>query len=48
MQSISILAPNGNAATWYVDRAGAGALKSAITKHLASNLETIFLSMSLN
>lgn len=29
MHSISILASNGSAATWYVERAGAGAGKSA-------------------
>jgi hypothetical protein len=29
MHSISILASNGNAATWYVERAGAGEGKSA-------------------
>lgn len=33
MHSISILASSGNAATWYVDLAGAGAGKSAIQKN---------------
>ena len=48
MHSISIRASNGNAATWYVDRAGAGAWKSVMTKHLASKTESKFLTMSLS